>query len=296
MSLTTTETAKLIDSINSRGYSFDLKEIDDYNDDVLIAFAVNDISIIDKLPKSRMTDPVLFAVAENEKFWDILRFVNDEDTAHYRDLAIRAVATNPRNLQFVHERHVDTAFVGNVLALDGSHSITSFFNLHQDVAKEFFGDDGLEALMKADQAARSRVLHDFLTGILSSAPISESFIRDSLVVCPGLISSLKTSGRENLGIEVIKDGGWPEQYASDRPTDLKDAVKRMAKPMSTVAQAWQKAFAKTFGIAEVVKAMKSSRHIELLETMYSRAEILPHLNQRKDFKAKGRWLEEDLGL
>ena len=296
MTLTAAETAKLIDTINTGSYSFDLNEIDDYTDEVLIAFAVNDKTIIDKLPKSRMTDPVLFAVADNERFWDILRFVNDEDTNQYRALAIRAVATNSRNLQFVPERHVDPEFLGDVLALGGSYAITSFFNLHPAVTNEFFGQNGLEALMENDQSVRTRVLHDLLIGHLQDAPITDVFIKDSLVVSPGLVASLHRSGREHLALEVIRDGGWPEQYAADKPSDLKDAVKRMAKPMSSTAQSWQKAYAKTFGVAEVVKAMKSSRHIGLLETIYTRAEILPHLTQRRDLKAKGRWLEEDLGM
>lgn len=296
MALTATETAKLIDSISTGSYPFDLNEIDDYTDEVLIAFAVNDKSIIDKLPKSRMTDPVLFAIAENETFWDMLRFVNDEDTSQYRAIAIRSVATNSRNLQFVAEDYVDKDFLGDVLSLGGTYSIKNFFNFYPDVANEFFGKDGLEALMESDQAIRARVLHDLLNGDLKNAPITDTFIKDSLVFCPGLVASLKKSGREHLALEVIRDGGWPEQYAADKPSDLKDAVKRMAKPMSSTAQSWQKAYAQTFGIAEVVKAMKSSRHIELLETIYSRAEILPHLTQRRDLKAKGRWLEEDLGM
>ena len=70
----------------------------------------------------------------------------------------------------------------------------------------------------------------------------------------------------------------------------------MMKPLSSTVQTWQIAYAMTFGIEKVVQAMKSPSRIELLESIYTRAEILPHLNQRKDLKAKGRWLEEDLGM
>lgn len=296
MTHTNTKAKQIIHSINELGYSFDIKEIDDYTDDVLITFAVNDISFIDKLPKNRMTDPVLFAVAENEKFWDIMRFVNDEDTTQYRDLAIRAVATNSRNLQFVSDVYVDVAFFEAVLAAGGHYGISTFYTFHPDVANQHFGHDGLQALMEADNTIRNRVLHDFLHGGLNEANITDNFIKDSLVMCPGLAQSLKKTSREHLLQEVIKEGGWPLTYADDKPSDLKDAIKRMRKPMSSVALAWQRAYVKTFDMAEVVKALKAPSRIELLETIYTRAEIRPHLTQRRDTKIKGQWLEDDLGM
>lgn len=296
MTLTATETQKLIETINTGSYSFQLAEIDDYTDEVLIAFAVNNKSIIDKLPKSRMTDPVLFAVAENEDFWEIMRFVNEEDTNQYRGLCIRAVAKNSRNLQFVNERHVDKDFLGNVLSLDGSYSIDSFYRFHPDVTNEYLGKDGLQKLMENDLTLRHRLLHNFLHGNLNNAPITDIFIKDSLIQCPSLILYLKKSSRHHLAVEVISEGGWPEQYANDKPSDLKDAVKRMIKPTSINAQAWQKAYAMTFGIADVVKEMTAPSKIKLLETIYSREEIMPHLSTRSGLKTKGKWLEDALGM
>jgi hypothetical protein len=296
MTLSAAETEKFIEAIRTGSYSFDEDTIDDYSDDFLVAFAERDISFINKLPKSRMSDPVLFAVAENEKFWDMLRFVNDEDTTQYRALAVRAVATNSRNLYFVPETYVDRQFLSDVLALGGNYAIDSFYSLHPQVAKEFFGPHGLEELMESDLNIRNRLLSDFLIGHLENADITESFVQESLVLCPGLVASLKRSGREHLVVEVIRQGGWPEQYASDKPTDLKDAIKKMKKAISSVAAGWQRAYIKTLGTAEVVRAMKSARTLEMLENIYTREEILPHLTNRRDLKTKGKWIEDALGL
>lgn len=296
MTQTNTKAQQIIHSINELGCSFDINEIDDYTDDVLIAFAVKDISFIDKLPKNRMTDPVLFAVAENERFWDIMRFVNDEDTTQYRDLAIRAVATNSRNLQFISDQYVDVTFLEAVLAADGYYSISAFHTFHPDVANQHFGQDGLQTLMESDATIRDRLLHEFLNGNLNNANITDEFIKDSLVMCPGLAQPLKRASREHLLVEVVKEGGWPAAYANDKPSDLDDAIRRMRKPMSSIALAWQRAYVKTFDMTEVVKALKAPSKIEMLETIYTRAEIRPHLTQRRDAKIKGQWLEDDLGM
>lgn len=296
MSQSAESTKEFIDQIKKGGWRF--FEVDDvhlYNDDILIAFAQCGTFFMDRIPRHMMTDPVLSVVAELDKTNQCLRFFTPDDTPIYRELAVKAVASSSGNLMYVSEDFVDAEFVRDTVT-SGPSSLCAFLRGYPAIVHQIYDKPGLEALLSADTIARNQVVSDALKGKFETPLITDDFIQQSLLVCNGLIGSVLKTDKKHLVLDLINRGEWPEAYAKDKPEDLKDAVKRMMKPMSSVAQSWQKAYAMTFGVAEVVKAMKAPSKMELLEAIYTREEILPHLTQRKDLKAKGRWLEDSLGL
>lgn len=100
----------------------------------------------------------------------------------------------------------------------------------------------------------------------------------------------------NLLFEIINDGAWPDAYLNSRPKDLDDALKKLLKPKNTTEQSWQRAYVMTFGLDEALKLCKSPGRMDVLEGIYSREEIMPHLKNRKGNRLKGEWLEDALGL
>lgn len=296
MKYTEEENQALIKRIRSWEAVFHKDDLYKYSDEALIAFAETNHSFIDQLPKERMTDKVLFAVAEHDTFFSVLSFVNPEDTTRYRDLAIKAVSKTPANLYFVDTSYVDKSFLLEVVTPKNPSAIAYFFKHYPALTSETFSPKDLESLLLHNAGIRNSFLHELLTFKSITANISDEFIRHSLPSSPGIIASILETDKRNLALEVINAGEWPEQYAADKPIDLKDAVKRIMKPMSSTAQAWQKAYAMTFGIEAVVKIMKTPTRIAILETMYTREEIKPFLKAKNDHKLKGRWLEDDLGM
>jgi hypothetical protein len=268
-----------------------------YSDEILIAFARHGVDFIEHLPKSRMSDPVLLAIAENTNSSHLhpLRYFNPEDTKIYRDLAILAVAGSCVNLNYVSEEFVDAQFIRDTVE-KSPYSLTEFLTKYTSVVEQAYDTTAIEAILEANQQVRSNVIFGLLHGDFKTPWVTDNFIKRSLVPCPGLMIALLDTDKSHLGIEIVREGQWLDFYAKDKPADLKDAIKRMRKPMSLVAQSWQLAYAMTCDIAEVIKSLKHPRKIELLESIYSRDEILPHLSKRTDFEIKGKWLEDALGL
>lgn len=274
---------------------FDPNDADLYNDEILIAFAQADKMIVNRLPKDLLTDPVLLAIAQYSRYNLCMNYISPEQTEIYREIAMIAVSTNHSNLKFVKADIVDVDFIQETVAR-GPRSLCGFFERYHDLVHQIYDKQSLEAAIREDRGARTEVMNMVLREKLETPLITDTFIQESLLLGTSLISFILKNHRKHLAIELIGRGEWPASLANDKPSDLNDAVKRMMKPMSSTTQDWQRAYAMTFPIAEAVKAMKTKSKLELLETIYTRAEILPHLTQRRDLKAKGRWLEEDLGM
>jgi hypothetical protein len=291
----TEATKKLIEEIRKGWRSFDEALIDQYNDDVLIALVENGKTFIHRLPQHLKTDPVLSVIAELDKTNQCMKYISQGSTPIYRELAVKAVASSYGNLRHVAEDIVDAGFVRDTVAMRAS-SLCAFFEQYPALVHEIYSTAEMEAVLCADTIARNQVVNDFLRGKFETPLITDAFIQQSLLVCNNLVGFLLKTEKKHLALDLIKQGEWPEKYANDKPSDLKDAVKRMMKVKNSTAQEWQKAYAMTFGIAEVVKVMKTPSRIELLEAIYSKEEILPFLSKGKDMKIKGQWLEDALGL
>ncbi|MBI6882601.1 hypothetical protein [Pseudomonas putida] len=287
---------KLIDSINSGNGYFDKDEVENYSEEVLIAFTRNGKPVIPYLPKTKMTDSLLMAIAKSEKLYQLMRFITPEDTKLYREIAIMSVATFNYNAAYVDSSYIDEDFVTAALSMGNNKALGPFYVNHPSVMNELFSQDELEKLIESDNDLAKSFLQDIIWGRVSEAPITDDFIKKCLPSCPSLVAALQNRDKFHLVVDVVRNGDWPESLLKDKPSDLKDAVKRMMKPMNSTAQTWQKAYAMTFGIEQAVKAMKSPTRIELLQSIYTKEEILPHLTERKDLKAKGRWVEDELGL
>lgn len=288
-------TEQFVAKIKAGTRFFDPNDADLYNDAILIAFAQSEKMIVNRLPRNLMTDPVLLAIAQYSRYNLCMNYISPEQTQSYRDIAMIAVSKNHSNLKFVKEDIVDADFVRETVAR-GPRSLCAFFNGYYDLVHQIYDKQSLEAALRDDKGARTEVINMVLRDQLETPLITDTFIQESLLLGTSLISFILKNHRKHLAIDLIGQGKWPESLANDKPTDLNDAVKRMMKPMSSTVQDWQRAYAMAFPIAEAVKAMKTKSKLELLETIYTRAEILPHLTQRRDLKAKGRWLEEDLGM
>lgn len=272
-------------------------DLPSYSDEILIAFAKSSVDFIEHLPKSRMTNPVLLAIVENtiSSHAHPLRFFSPEDTAIYRDLAVLAVAGSCVNLNYVSDEFVDAQFVQDTVE-KSPYSLTELLKQHTNIVEQAYDVTALEALLEANQQVRTNVIFGILHGDFKTPLVTDGFIKRSLVSCPGLMIALLNTDKSHLGIEIVREGQWPEFYAKDKPSDLKDAIKRMNKPMSGVAKSWQLAYAMTCDLSDIMKTLRHPRKIELLESAYSRAEILPYLSKRQDLKRKGEWLEDALGL
>jgi hypothetical protein len=291
----TEATKKLIEEIRKGWRVYGEDQIDQYNDDVLIALAENGKTFIHRLPQHLKTDPVLSTIAELDKTNECMKYISQGSTSIYRELAVKAVASSYGNLWHVAKDVVDTAFVRDTVAMKAS-SLCAFFERYPALVHEIYSIAEMEVVLCADTIARNQVVGAVLRGKFETPLITDAFIQQSLLVCHSLVGFVLKTERKHLALDLIKQGKWPEKYENDRPSDLKDAVKRMMKVTNSTAQEWQKAYAMTFGIAEVVKEMKTPSRLELLQQIYTRQEIAPHLPKRRGSKIKGEWLEDSLGL
>jgi hypothetical protein len=292
----TAATKKFIQEIEKGFRGFDRDEISHYNEDILVAFAEKRATFfLHYLPKSLKTDRLLSVIAETDKTNQCMRYISKNSTPIYRELASKAVASSYGNLTYVSKEVVDSDFIRETSSR-AANSLYGFFEQYPDLVHQTFSTTEMEAVLWADKKACNQVVNGVLRGSIKTPLITDEFIQKSLLVCPSLISFIRKTERNHLALDLLNQGEWPEAFASDKPTDLKDAVKRMMKPKNSSVQNWQIAYAMTFGIAEVVKAMKTPSRIELLEEIYPKEEILPFLSNRQGMKIKGQWLEDSLGL
>lgn len=286
---------KLVENIK-KGWSFyDESEAHSYNAEVLIAFAEAGQNFIHRIPKELLSESVLKSVAKNDKTNQCLKYISADDVIDYREIAVSAISSSYGNTRHVNDNYVDTNFIKEV-AHKNPAALCAFLELYHDLTHQALDIATFEDFVFHENANINQVVGGYLRNSFSTKLITDDFIKRSALKSPSLIYPLLHSTKKQIAFDLINNSEWPEAIINDKPTDLKDAVKRMMKPLSSTVQTWQIAYAMTFGIEEVVRAMKSPSRIELLESIYTRAEILPHLNQRKDLKAKGRWLEEDLGM
>lgn len=288
-------TKQYIEEIRKGWRRFDNEDIHEYNDDILIAFAQRGDFFIHRLPKKMMTDKALSVVAELDKTNQCMKYISKDSTPIYRDIAVKAVASSYGNLTYVSKDVIDVDFIRDTVSR-GATSLCGFFDHYSDLVHQTYSPSELEDILCANSIARNQVVGSILRGKIDTSLITDAFIQQSLLVCNSLASFIRKTDKKHLAFDLINQGGWPEAYVDDKPTDLKDAVKRMMKVKNSTVQSWQIAYAMTFGIAEVVKEMKTPSRIELLQEIYSREEILPHLSKRKGSKIKGQWLEDELGL
>lgn len=291
----TAETKKYIEEIRKGWRSFDVDGMFQYNDDILIAFAENGKSFIQHLPEHRKTDPVLSVIAELDKTNQCMKYISQESTSIYQELAVKAVASSYGNLSYVSKNVVDADFMRETVARN-ARALSGFFESYSDLVHQTYSQSEMEAVLGSNKVARNQVLISVLQERIKTPLITDEFIQGSLLVCHSLASFIRKTDKKHLVLDLISQDGWPEAYVDDKPTDLKDAIKRMMKATNSTVQSWQIAYAMTFGIAEVVNVMKTPSRIEMLEEIYSREEILPHLSKRKGSKIKGQWLEDELGL
>lgn len=286
---------RLLENIKKGWAYYDESEAHSYSDEALIAFAEAGQNFIHRIPKDLLNETVLNAIAKNDKTNQCLNYILPEDIVDYRSIAVAAISSSVGNVRYADSKYVDHDLILEV-ANNNPAVLGTLLETYPDVTHQAISIDTFEDLVFRKSANINQVVGGYLRNSFSTNLITDDFIRRSALKSPSLIYPLLHSEKKQIALDLIKNSEWPEAIINDKPTDLKDAVKRMMKPLNSTVQTWQMAYAMTFGIEAVVRVMKTPSRIELLESIYTRAEILPHLTQRKDLKAKGRWLEEDLGM
>lgn len=286
---------ELIEDIQRGLAHFDQYDVDGYSDEVLIIFARKKNDIIKYLPKDRMSYDVLRAVVENDQRMHAFEYITSRDTDSYRELALLAVEKSWTSLKFIEREFVDSDFFKQSIQVKPK-AIYTFLLHYPALVEALLSSQDLEAMLDIDRFSRNAIVGSVIRGKTETSLINDDYIKQTLLTCPNLLSDTTKSDRKSLAMELLDEGGWPADYSGLKPSGLNEAIKQL-KTLTKGTQAdWNRAYIMSFGIDQVVKAMRSPSKLPLLETIYTREEILPHLTQRRDLQAKGRWLEDDLGM
>jgi hypothetical protein len=286
---------RLIEKIKLGELNFIEEEIDSYSDEVLIAFAGEYAYFLEDLPKDRLSYGVLKAAINKSTPIDPLKHFSSQDTPHYRELALLAVSKSGSQVKFVEPEFVDADFFREAIK-QNPKSMHSFLLRYAPLVEQVYTQKELEFIIDSSKLNK----HIILTGIMSAKVknnlLSDAYIKKTILDYPGLIAEAIKSDYKHLAIELLNAGDWPSAQAGDRPSNLKEAVKRLLDSNTETFNEWHKAYILNFGIEKVVDAMKGHKTLPLLEKFFTREEILPHLSGQQGKKAKGKWLEEELGL
>lgn len=286
---------QLIRKIENGQAYFDEDEVDRYSDEVLIAFAHQRQNFIEYLPKSRLSYAVLKAVIDHDQFGNALKYVSSKDTPHYKQICILAVANGWTQLKHVEPEYVNAEFYRKTIA-QNPKAIYGFLLRYASLLEQLIKPQELEDLLNTGIFNRTAIIGGVLKGKIKTQLIRDSYIKELLLFAPHqLAEALKTEFKP-LALEMVADGAWPEEFVDQKPSSLKDSVKALKAAGNTSVTAWHKAYIMNFGIEKAVNAMKAPGKLELLETIYTREEIKRHLKGHYGNEAKGKWLDEEMGL
>lgn len=296
MPLTESETRKYIEDIKKGWRSFNEYDLKDYNEEIVVELARHGGSFAHKLPGHLKTDLVLMVLAENDKSNCLMKHTSPNDTHLYRDVAIKAISSSPGNI-----RHVETSYIDKQFIIDtvnaAPQSLCTFLKEYPGIVHDTFDSVSIEKILDSNISARTMFLSAIARGDIQTPLICDEYIKKSLPTTPSIAGHLlRMDFKTNLLLEIIDEGMWPDAYLNGKPKNLDDALKKLLKPKNTTEQSWQRAYVMTFGLDEALKLCKSTGRMDVLEGIYSREEIMPHLKNRKGNRLKGEWLEDALGL
>jgi hypothetical protein len=286
---------QLIREIQNDEAYFDEDEVDSYSDEVLIAFANKRHLIVEYLPKNRMSYAVLKAVIENDPMNYALKYITSKDTQHYQEMATLAVSRDYTQLKHVEPKFVDLDLCAKILDKK-PNSIYTFLIRYASLVEQLITPEELEDRMTTGKINRVAIIAKVIAGQIKTSLVTNAYIKESLLCIPHLMADTLKSEFKPLAMNLMTEGCWPADYASHKPSSLKDAVKSLKASGTSSVVAWHQAYIMSFGIEKVVQVMKAPRNLALLETLYSRDEIKPYLNGLEGNKAKGKWLEDEMGL
>lgn len=276
------------------GKAFDLNEFNEglYDDSVLIAFLENGNEILHLIPKGVVTEEIFEIAVEEDKCGRIMRHINPEDTLNYAKLAMSAISLDAKNVRYLSPSVIDTEFFFKALSYN-SKTLSEFFVHHPElmdlIDSEILDDKIFKHCFSAEIIS---VCMKICTGEIVSERFSDDFIKLHLARVPGVASPVFRSDKRFLISDVIRNGQWPDNI--DKPLDINDCFKKIFRATSSVFSIWYKGYILAQPLEEVIKNVKTESRIELIETLYSREELIPHM--RNNHRALGRWLERDIGL
>lgn len=296
MPLTESEEKKYIEDIRKGWRSFNEYDLPDYNEEILVELARHGSSFIHKLPAHLKTEQVILALAENDKSNTFMSHISPSDTKAYRDVAIKAISSSPGNVRYVESSYIDKNFMIDTVSAS-PQALSALLKEYHDIFHDTFDTTAVEKALDRSDSARTMFLSGIISGKTPTTLIFDEYIKKTLLSTPSIAGHLmRANFKTNLLLEIISEGGWPDAHSNCKPNNLDDAFRKLLKPKSTTVQSWQQAYVMTFGLEKALKLCKSSGRMDVLEGIYSRDEIMPHLKNRKGNRVKGEWLEDALGL
>jgi hypothetical protein len=190
---------------------------------------------------------------------------------------------------------VDVDFCREAIA-NNQKTLYAFTKQYAPLLEQIFTQKEIEAVVDSSGLNKHLIVGGVMKRAAKNTLFSEAFIKQAILDSPGLLTVALESEYKHLVNEILDTGDWPPSQVGDRPADIKEGVKRLMGSNTQVFNDWHKAYVLSFGIEKVVNAMKGPKTLPLLETFYTREEIRPHLSGLQGQKAKGRWLEEELGI
>lgn len=216
----------------------------------------------------------------------LLELIEPDHTPAYTSICLLAYRSSYRALEFFKEEARTTEMVDSMLAFPNS-----FFNAYRAYP-------WVAQVMTPDLIAKAaNASSDFML-TLPDDQIDQAVLEKHLGESNFIYKDLKRAGRLQLGVDFIKNGGWPE---SDGPfDDLTPRPESLLEGFSLllgtgdIPRALYMAYVMTHDIEDVIAMVVTPSCAKLVVEIYDEKELRPHIRSNRHLKAA--LLENSLGL